>query len=347
MTQIVRDARFGLRLLWRNPGFTTVAVLALALGIGANTAIFSVVHATLLAPLPFHDPEQLVMVWSKVQTYKNVTAAATFLDWKKQATVFQDLNAWSGGGVGLSTDGTPEQVITQFTTPGLVSMMGHRFLLGRDFAAEEGEVGKDKVIILTHRLWEAPVRVRPRHRRQTGAGGRRAPHRGGRAGHRSRRPRQPGAVQAPHLQARADQPRLPLAARHGAPEAGGDAAQANANMDQVTSRIAELNPRSNKGWSATVEPLQNNFLSKETIAGLWLLLGAVGVRAADRLRERREPAPRARHGAAEGSRGALLPGRPPRADLRAVPHRERRASRPSAACWAWPWPRVSCARSWP
>jgi putative ABC transport system permease protein len=67
MTQLVRDARFGLRLLWRNPGFTTVALLALALGIGANTAIFSVVHATLLAPLPFHDPEQLVIVWSKIQ----------------------------------------------------------------------------------------------------------------------------------------------------------------------------------------------------------------------------------------------------------------------------------------
>ena len=93
MTQLVRDARFGLRLLWRNPGFTTVALLALALGIGANTAIFSVVHATLLAPLPFHDPEQLVIVWSKIQGNRNVTATANFLDWKRESTAFQALHA--------------------------------------------------------------------------------------------------------------------------------------------------------------------------------------------------------------------------------------------------------------
>ena len=276
MTQIVRDARFGLRLLWRNPGFTSVAVLALALGIGANTAIFSVVHATLLAPLPFHDPEQLVMVWSKIQTYRNVTAAATFLDWKKQASVFQDLNAWSGGGVGLSTDGTPEQVITQFTTPGLVSMMGHRFLLGRDFAAEEGEVGKDKVIILTHRLWE----------RRFGSDR-------GIVGKQVRVDGEPHTVVGVLATGPADRVNQelykpltfkPEQINHdfhwllvmGRLKPGVTLAQANANMDQVTSRIAELNPRSNKGWSATVEPLQNNFLSKETIAGLWLLLGAVG-----------------------------------------------------------------------
>ena len=101
MTQVLRDARFGLRLLWRNPGFTSVAVLALSLGIAANTAIFSVVHATLLAPLPYPDPEQLVMVWSRVQSNRNGVAAGDFLDWKRQAVVFQDLNAWSGRGVSM------------------------------------------------------------------------------------------------------------------------------------------------------------------------------------------------------------------------------------------------------
>ena len=110
MTHLLRDARFGLRLLFRNPGFTAVAVLALALGIAANTAIFSVVYATLLAPLPFPEPQQLVMVWSKVQGNRNVSAAGDFLDWKRQATVFQDLNAWSGRGVSLSMGERPERL---------------------------------------------------------------------------------------------------------------------------------------------------------------------------------------------------------------------------------------------
>ncbi len=154
MTQVLRDARFGLRLLWRNPGFTAVAVLALSLGIAANTAIFSVVHATLLAPLPYPDPEQLVMVWSRIQGNRNSSAAGDFLDWKRKAVVFQDLNAWSGRSVSLTVGERPDRAQAQLTTPGFVSMMGHRFLLGRDFLPEEGEVGQDQVLVLTHRFWQ-------------------------------------------------------------------------------------------------------------------------------------------------------------------------------------------------
>ena len=89
MNSLWRDVRFGFRLLMRNPGFTTVAVMAFALGIAANTAIFSVVYATLLAPLPYPEPDQLVMVWSRIQGNRNVTAAGDFLEWQKQATAFQ------------------------------------------------------------------------------------------------------------------------------------------------------------------------------------------------------------------------------------------------------------------
>jgi len=90
-----RDVRFSLRLLRRNPGFTSVAVLALALGIGANTAIYSIVYATLLAPMPYPHPKQLVMVWSKIQGNRNVVAAGDYLDWKRESNVFQGLGAWS------------------------------------------------------------------------------------------------------------------------------------------------------------------------------------------------------------------------------------------------------------
>jgi putative ABC transport system permease protein len=89
MTNCLRDVRFGVRLLGRNPGFAAVAILALALGIGATAAIFSVVYATLLAPLPYPQPDQLVMVWSRVQGNRNVGAAGTYLEWKRRSSAFQ------------------------------------------------------------------------------------------------------------------------------------------------------------------------------------------------------------------------------------------------------------------
>src|SRR6478735_1760360 len=144
-----RDLQFGLRLLWKNPGFTTVAVVALAVGICANTAIFSVVYATLLAPLPYPEPDRIVMVWSKIQGFRNSTATADYLDWKAQSKAFQSLNAWSGRSVNLATGERPEQVQASTTTPGWSTTIGFTMLLGRDFTAEEGTPGKDQVVILS------------------------------------------------------------------------------------------------------------------------------------------------------------------------------------------------------
>src|SRR5216110_3749421 len=106
MTSLVRNLRFGLRLLGRNLGFTSVALLALTLGIGANTAIFSVVYASLLSPLPYPNPDQLVMVWSdKANGPRNTVSVADYLEWKRQNTVFQDMVAWTGGTFSLSVEG--------------------------------------------------------------------------------------------------------------------------------------------------------------------------------------------------------------------------------------------------
>ncbi len=167
MTSIAQDARFGLRMLWRNPGFTSVAVLAIALGIAANTAIFSVVYATLLEPMPYRDPDQLVMIWSRVQGNRNVTAAGTYLEWKKRNTVFQDVNAWSGGAVSLGTSGQPEQIQAERDTPGFVTMFGLQLLMGRDFLPEEGDVGRDDVVILSHKLWKDHFAADPKILGQT------------------------------------------------------------------------------------------------------------------------------------------------------------------------------------
>jgi putative ABC transport system permease protein len=276
VTHVLRDARVGLRLLWRQPAFTAIAVAALALGIAANTAIFSVVHATLLAPMPYRDPDQLVMVWSRIQNNRNVTAAADYLEWVRQSQSFQGLHAWTGRPVSLSSEGQPEQVQAQITTPGFLRTIGAPFEMGRDFLPEEGVVGRDQSVILTNRFW-----------RDRFAGDRSILNRAIRLDGKQYTVvgvLAPGATD--RLQ---NKLYLPLAfapdqINHdfhwllvlGRLKPGVTLAQANADMVNVSKRIAEAFPASNKGWSSSVEPLQNNFLDRNTIAALWLLLGAVG-----------------------------------------------------------------------
>ncbi len=271
----MRDVRYGLRLLRRNPGFTAIAILALAVGIGANTAIFSVVYATLLAPLPYAEPDRLVMVWSRIQGNRNSTATADYLDWKRESTVFQSLSAWTGRSVNLATSDRPEQVQASSTTPGWVSTIGYTMLLGRDFTAEEGIPGRDQVVILTYQLWKdrfggdreivgRPIRLDGKPYTVVGVIG---PGPGDRVQNKLYVPLAFKPDQINH-----DFHYLLVLGRL---KRGVSLTQANGDMDRVTRRVAEENPKSNQGWGASVEPLQNNFLSKETIRGLWLMLGAV------------------------------------------------------------------------
>jgi len=125
MKTLGQNARYGIRLLRKNPGFTLIAAITLALGIGANTAIFSVIYAVLLAPMPYPEPDQLVMVWSKVQGGNNAVAAGDFLDWKRQNKTFQDINAWSGASFNFATPAQPEQINGRANTPGMGRMAGN------------------------------------------------------------------------------------------------------------------------------------------------------------------------------------------------------------------------------
>src|SRR6266481_3533100 len=150
---LLQDVRFGFRLLRKNPGFASVAVLALALGIGANTAIYSIVYTSLLASLPYPHPEQLVMVWSKLQGGKNMVAAGDYLDWKRDSTAFQSLGAWSTKSLNLATASRPERVQAAVVTPGFFSMIGEPLFLGREFLPEEAEFGRDRVAVLSYQLW--------------------------------------------------------------------------------------------------------------------------------------------------------------------------------------------------
>jgi predicted permease len=276
MSKLCQNVRFSLRMLGKNPGFTTVAVLTLALGIGANTAIFSVVYAALLSPLPYPNPDQLVLVWSKINGHRNPVSAGDYLDWKRQNKVFQDVVAWSGGSFSLSVAGHPEAVQGRITSPGFFNMQGIPLSLGRDFLPEEDQPGKHHVLIMTHRLW----------RERFGSDA----HIIGQQVRLNGEPYSVVGVLAAGMPDRFESHLFvplsfkPAQITHdargllvmGRLKPGVSLEQANADMNSVALRIAEIFPISNKGWGASVEPLKNAFTSRDTIADLWLLLGAVG-----------------------------------------------------------------------
>jgi len=275
MDNLLQNLRFSFRMLGRNPGLAFTVLLTLALGIGANTAIFTVDYATLLAPLPYPEPNQLVMVWSKIQTYHNGVSAGDFTDWKQQNAVFSDLNAWSGQSFNIATKDQPEYLQANATTPGMLQMVGERLLLGRYFLPEEGVEGKNHVVILTHKLWVklgANKNIIGTTLRLDG------------------QPYTVVGVQSPGLYDRQQaQMTVPLAFKPeqlnhdfhwllvmGRMKPGVTLKQAQQNMEAVTAHIAEVYPKSDKGWGSWVEPLKNDFLPKERIQMLWMLLGAVG-----------------------------------------------------------------------
>src|ERR1043166_6646908 len=111
-------------------------------------------YGALLAPLPYPNPQQLVMVWSKFNQHRHSVSAADYLDWKRQSSVFQDLIALSGTRFTLSSSEHPEVLRARITSPGFFDVQGIPLLLGRDFLPEEATAGRDHVVIMTHQLWQ-------------------------------------------------------------------------------------------------------------------------------------------------------------------------------------------------
>jgi len=152
-----QDLRYGFRLLIQNPGFTAVAVLTLGLGIGANTAIFSVVNAVLLKPLSYANADRLVMAWENnlgKGWSSFAVSPANYLDWQKQNHVFDPLVAFMGTGFVLTGQGEPEQLYGMLATDGVFRLTGVEPALGRGFRPEEFEAGKNRVVVLGHALWQ-------------------------------------------------------------------------------------------------------------------------------------------------------------------------------------------------
>jgi predicted permease len=156
LEQVLADTRFGLRMLRKNPGFAAVAALTLALGIGANTAVFSVVYAVLLRPLPYKDPASLVVLNETTPRVGTVSVSyLNFLDWRDQSHAFSQMAAVRGVDFNLAGVSQPENISGDAVSPNFLSMMGIRPFLGRDFGASEEKAGTPPVILLSYSLWQS------------------------------------------------------------------------------------------------------------------------------------------------------------------------------------------------
>jgi putative ABC transport system permease protein len=281
LESLVRDARFGLRTLGRSPSFTLVAVLTLGLGIGANTAIFSLVDAVLLQPLPFDEPDRLVMIWedaTKLGYPQTEAAPGNFLDWKSQATTLEDLAAYSGDALNLTGSGSPERVDVVRVTPNLLSLLGVEPALGRSFLETEAPSGDSRVALLAHSLWERRFGSDP-----------------GVVGHRILLDDQlyvvvgvmPKGFQFPHSDtqlwvpissriepgsARRDRHFLRVVGRL---QPATSLQQAQSEMQTIAQRLAETYPEI-KTQGAVVVPLQQEF-AREVRTPFFLLLAASGL----------------------------------------------------------------------
>jgi predicted permease len=283
---LLQDIRYGARVLAKHRGFTVVAVLTLALGIGANTAIFSVVNELLLRPLPFRDADRLVMLWEVTPEgrHQNTTSRANFRGWREQSKSFEGMAAFSDQRLNLTGAGDPEEVSVQLATPELFQVLGIEPLIGRRITEDDARAGAPAVAVLSYGLWQRrfggdphllgkPIMLNSEPytvvgilqegfqwhiRKRSGTG----------------KPAEIWTVLDMPTEGSGSRGRfLSTVARL---KPGVTLEQAEAEMKTIASRLELDAPRYNKGYSAEVIPLREQFVGNVRPA-LWLLLGAVGL----------------------------------------------------------------------
>jgi putative ABC transport system permease protein len=288
MRTFLQDLRYGARGLLRNPGFAAVAVLALALGVAANTAIFSVVHAVLLNPLPYRDASRLTMIWEYNRTrdaHQNVINPGNFQDWKAQASVFEDMAAFYDSRLNLTGVGEPAEVTAQFVTPNLLGLLGAEPLIGRGFSPDDARPDAPSVVVLGYDFWQSRFGGAPDVVNKTiklngesvtvvgvmPAGFQWFVRKSSLAG-------KPAEMWSPL--ALTEQQRTTRRGRFmsavGRLKPGVTREQAEAEMNHLAAQLEEQNPTFNKGWGVEVVPVREQF-SGELRPVLWVLLGAVGL----------------------------------------------------------------------
>jgi putative ABC transport system permease protein len=283
MRTLLQDARYAVRTLSKSPGFTLVAVLALALGIGANTAIFSVVKAVLLSPLPYPEPERLVWV-REINPGADITDEPTsppnFNDWRTQNRSFEGIAAFGYAG-GTITDGDrePERVPAMSTSANFFQVVGVAPALGRGFLPEEETKGKNRVVVISHGLWQRRFGASPEVLGQkiTISGN---PH--------TIVGVMPAGFKTPVPGPKAPDLWFPFALGFDESQRRGDflnvfarvkqgttVEQARAELEGIVARLAEEYPAANAGWTVQVEPLHERVVGNVREA-LWVLMGVVG-----------------------------------------------------------------------
>src|SRR5712671_4632490 len=281
MNGLVQDFRYAVRQLRKSPGFTAIAVITLALGIGANTAIFSVVNGALLRPLAFREPERLVHVWHvpPAKSFPGMTtfavSAANYLDWQSQNQVFENMAIYTYSGFTLTGGEKPEQIDAGAVSSSFFETLGVQPMLGRVFLPQEDQPGRSNVVVLSYRFWQE--------------------HFGSNAdvvGHNISVDgqsflvagvmppsfRYPDIAQVWTPMAWTDKQRAVRGEHHYAVVArlkpGISLRQAQAAMNTISSRLEQSYPGDNKGWGAVVVPLHDDLVS-DVRPALLVLLGAV------------------------------------------------------------------------
>ena len=284
---LAQDIRYGVRMLAKHKAFTCVAVVTLALGIGANTAIFSVVNELLLRPLPYRDAERVVMLWEVTPEgrHQNTTSRPNFRGWRDQSSSFESIAAFTDQRFNLTGDGEPEELSVQFTTPELFKVLGVDPIMGRTLTTEDAQPGTPAVAVLSYGLWQrrfggqasilgqsitlnggkfTVVGVMPPsfqfHIRQRSGTG---------------RPAELWSVlPMPTSGPDANRPGrfLSVVARL---KDGVSVDRAAADLRTIHARLADEVPQYNKNYTTEVLPLRDQFFGNVR-RPLWLMLGAVG-----------------------------------------------------------------------
>ncbi len=277
---LIQDVRYALRMLRKNPGFTCVAVLTLALGIGANTAIFSVVNAVLLRPLAFPEANRLKMVWATDRNQgrvrdNDVASFPDFEDWKAQSKSFEAMAAFTTRGATLSSGDLAERVAANQVSPGFFDTLGVQPAMGRGFQASEQEAGTSHVLLLSDVFWKRRFAGRADVLGQTVRV--------------NEEPYTVIGVMPPGFEFPPGRPEQiymllvrDMNRNHGFLRVigrlrrGVSGRAAQAEIDIITRRLEEAYPKSNKGLGTNVEPLVDALVGKARY-GLWIFLGVVGL----------------------------------------------------------------------
>jgi predicted permease len=281
MREILQDVRYGFRTLRKSLGFTVVAVLTLAIGIGANTAIFSFVDGVLLKPLPYANTDRIMRVLEKPPgdaDARNGISTLNFLDWQRQNSVFEYMAAQTDGSVTLTGVGNPIRLRGERMSAHGFDIFGERAVLGRTFASDEDQAGKNRVAVLSHALWETQFGSDPSI-----------------IGRVIQLDNEPNVVigvlpaggvfdrtYAQIFRPLVFEPQNMTRNFHwfgaiGLLKSGVSVERARAEMNAIGARIAHDYPDSNKGWGVAIDPLSETIAGKQLRKSLYVLLAAVGM----------------------------------------------------------------------